>query len=106
MNKIDPKLVKQKNEEMAQCVENSHRYREQLNLKIAKVGASKVSNEQALVLVIADNDRMRAALEFYADSKNWERIEGHTKWASNLKVQDCALLNCGGGRARLALGNK
>jgi hypothetical protein len=43
------------------------------------------------------------ALAFYADHTNWERIEGHTQWASNLKVQDCALLNCGGGRARLAL---
>ena len=43
------------------------------------------------------------ALKFYADRDNWENIAGHTKWASNLKVQDCAMLNCGGGRARLAL---
>lgn len=43
------------------------------------------------------------ALGFYADRKNWERIAGHTKWASNLNTQDCAMLNCGGGRARLTL---
>ena len=43
------------------------------------------------------------ALEFYADIKNWEKIEGHTKWASNLMVEDCSLYNCGGGRAREAL---
>lgn len=45
----------------------------------------------------------RDALAFYADRNNWERIEGHTKWASNLNKPDCAMLNCGGGRARLAL---
>lgn len=43
------------------------------------------------------------ALKYYADRHNWERIEGHTAWASNLNNQDCAMLNCGGGRARLAL---
>lgn len=43
------------------------------------------------------------ALEFYADRTNWERIDGHTRWSSNLKIQDWALYNTGGGRARLAL---
>ncbi len=46
---------------------------------------------------------MRDALKFYGDKHNWEGIPGHTKWASNLKAQDCALLNCGGGRARLVI---
>lgn len=48
-------------------------------------------------------ERYEKALQFYANKDIWERIEGHTRWASNLKVDDCALLNCGGGRARLAL---
>lgn len=46
---------------------------------------------------------MREGLEFYADKNNWEKIEGHTTWASNLKIKDCAFLNCGGGRARKLL---
>lgn len=45
----------------------------------------------------------RGALEFYANKDNWERIEGHTKWASNFKLLDCALYNAGGGRARMAI---
>ena len=49
------------------------------------------------------NKKMRECLEFYASSKNWEAIIGHTKWMSNLKIEDCAFLNCGGGRARALL---
>lgn len=45
----------------------------------------------------------REALEFYADKNNWENVLGHTTWNSNLKEQDCAFLNCGGGRARKVL---
>lgn len=50
------------------------------------------------------------ALGFYADKNNWMRswiTNGEdikaAAWADKLKVEDCAMLNCGGGRARLAL---
>jgi hypothetical protein len=46
---------------------------------------------------------LKDALEFYADTGNWELVLGHTRWRSNLKVTDCALFNTGGGRARMAL---
>jgi hypothetical protein len=49
-------------------------------------------------------------LEFYADRNNWMRSWitygeniSPSQWADKLKVQDCAMLNCGGGRARLTL---
>jgi hypothetical protein len=49
------------------------------------------------------------ALKFYADRRNWDKTiiaKGSTittsEWADKLIVTDCALLNCGGGRARLA----
>lgn len=50
-----------------------------------------------------ENERMRKALEFYANKDNWGKIQGHTTWASNLKIDDCAFFNTGGGRARAAL---
>lgn len=50
------------------------------------------------------------ALAWYSDRNNWmrsyvfdtERLVP-SAWADKLKSQDCAMLNCGGGRARLAL---
>jgi hypothetical protein len=48
-------------------------------------------------------EELKEALGFYADTKNWEGISGHTRFMSNLKITDCAYFNCGGGRARLAL---
>lgn len=55
-------------------------------------------------------DELKEALSFYANKSNWMRswiTNGEeiaaSQWADKLKIQDCALLNCGGGRARLAL---
>jgi len=62
-------------------------------------GSGQCTDFTALLKVVEVYER---ALEFYAARENWEVIVGHTKWASNLNKQDCALLNCGGGRARLA----
>ena len=53
-------------------------------------------------MLIDSAEVMAKALEFYANKDNWEHIIGHTKWASNLRIEDCAFLNCGGGIARLA----
>lgn len=48
-------------------------------------------------------EEAKEALQVYGKKGNWEYIEGHTNWASNLKIQDCAMYNCGGGAARKAL---
>lgn len=48
-------------------------------------------------------EEMKETLQVYGKKGNWEYIEGHTTWASNLTIQDCAMYNCGGGRARIAL---
>lgn len=53
--------------------------------------------------LIARVETLTEALEFYADKNNWEKIDGNSLWASNLKIQDCAYFNAGGGRARKAL---
>lgn len=48
-------------------------------------------------------EKADGVIKFYADKNNWEAIAGHTKFMSNLKVDDCAFLNCGGGMARAYL---
>lgn len=70
-------------------------------------------SSEKIVTLNLENTRLREALEFYADSKNWMRswiTNGEdikpAAWADKLKVEDCALLNCGGGRARKALSGK
>ena len=58
----------------------------------------------------AKSEKLIEALKWYADRNNWmrsyifdtERLVPNS-WADKLKSQDCAMLNCGGGRARLAL---
>jgi hypothetical protein len=50
----------------------------------------------------AKNKIMTEALEFYADNRNWKVCSGES-WSSTLNKEDCSLLNCGGGRARVAL---
>ena len=50
----------------------------------------------------AENKKLREALEFYADYRNWKVCYGES-WRSTLNKEDCSLLNCGGGRARVAL---
>ena len=49
-----------------------------------------------------ENAKLKDALKWYADRNNWKRSL-ESKWADTLVNQDCALLNCGGGRARIAL---
>lgn len=46
----------------------------------------------------------RGVIGFYGDKFNWKRSL-ESKWADTLKDQDCAYLNCGGGRARKWLEN-
>ena len=66
--------------------------------------------EQKVLEERARSARLLEALKFYADRNNWMRSYIFdtenlvpSPWADKLKVQDCAMLNCGGGRARLAI---
>jgi hypothetical protein len=65
-------------------------------LKIQQLQA-KIKKQEKIIELLKESN------EFYANSKNWESIVGHTRWMSNLSIEDCALLNCGGGRARVAI---
>ena len=63
--------------------------------------------EKVLMSVI---EKQNNTLKFYSDKNNWMRswiTNGENikcaEWADKLKIQDCAMLNCGGGRARLTL---
>lgn len=60
-------------------------------------------NDEEIEKLKEQIEKMKECLEFYARVSNWESIVGHTKFMSNLKVEDCAFFNCGGGRARLIL---
>lgn len=78
---------------------------------VRKVRAAFDSLKEKLEAAEKMNKIYEEALEWYADRKNWMRswIGAHNgevipaPWADKLKEQDCAMLNCGGGRARLAL---
>ena len=48
------------------------------------------------------NSKLVEALKFYADKENWSRATGN-KVANILNKDDFAMLNCGGGRARIVL---
>lgn len=90
-------------------------------LKYFKPDNSKVAQEMSKMSFQAGFDaatvihqertkKLVEALEWYANRENWIRsyIFPHgepaiSPWADKLKHQDCAMINCGGGRARLAL---
>jgi len=64
----------------------------------------KIIDEQAAEIAKLDEALavLLEAVGFYASTEHWEYIPGHTKWCSNLNVEDCAMYNAGGGRARMA----
>ena len=79
--------------------------RETIAVESFKLGAKAAVKELEPVL-----KELVEALAWYSDRNNWMRSYVFdteslvpSAWADKLKSQDCAMLNCGGGRARLAL---
>lgn len=73
------------------------------------VEGMRVGAHRMYVKLMEDFAPAIEALKFYGDRKNWDRTviaKGSeittSNWADKLIVMDCALLNCGGGRARIA----
>lgn len=83
--------------------------REEIIARFRKDAADELISDEYRVLLTHAADMLEGlkvaedALEFYAERTNWKRGDRDAEWSNALIIQDCAMWNTGGGRARLAL---